>query len=178
MPRTMSQKLIRELCYLVRDRPHSEASDRTIASLLHEQLALDELIFCRCNVKSQELARQIEQQITEKSFSDTLAMVDLLGLHDTLYSDRLKSKLYQFAQWLVTQNGYCDYLWLVAKLYPDLRRDVGERLLRDDYLDVRQIAYIMKMNYLPLDLKDALTKKVASQNDPLLLKVLRDPLYA
>lgn len=172
---SMSPKLRRELRFMVSAHPRSESSDRLIISLLEQPLPLYELIFCRCQVKSLKLAEMIEQRLLSHTFSDIPEMGDLVSIRTKLLDDRLQEKLHTFCVWIVTQSGYCHYLWAIAKHYPDLRERVGARFLREEFPEIPQVAYSMK--FLPPELQDALRKKVESYGNPLYLDVLYDRSY-
>lgn len=156
--------------------PRSASSDRLILSLLEQPLPLYELIFCRCQVHHPNLAQIIEQRLLSHNFADIPEMGDLVSIRTKLLDDRLQEKLHNFCAFIVTQNGYCHYLWAIAKYYPDLRELVGARFLREEFPEIPQVAYSMK--YFSTELQDALEKKIESFGEPLYLEVLYDRSYA
>ena len=154
----------------------NHSSDQLIIILLEKPLSLYELIVCRCQVSHPQIAQSIEERLLTHPFSDISAIGDLIRIRTDIIDDRLQEKLHHFCSFIVTQSGYCHYLWAIAKYYPDLREHVGARFLREEFPEIPQVAYSMK--YFSTELQDALVKKVESYGEPLYLDILYDRNYA
>lgn len=150
--------------------------NQLIMILLEKPLSLSELIICRYQVSNGELAQRIEARLLTEPFFDIPEIEDLIRIRGDIEDYRLEEKLHQFCTWIVSQSGYCQYLWAIAKYYPDLREPVGFRFLREATPELPQIAYSMK--YFSTELQNALVKKVERYGEPLYLDLLRDPSYA
>lgn len=168
----ISQRLVNELTFLVRERPESSNSDRTISFLLEHELHLETLVFCRCRVKSLELAAAIEEKILEQSLDAPLFLFDLIAMKDLLLNDTLKQKLYRCVETLLDEHRYFSYPWLIAKKYPNLRERVGEWFLASEYLDLVQIDYTMQ--FCSVELQEKIIKRIQNENQYPLFEMLRE----
>jgi hypothetical protein len=169
---TISQRLTRELSYMIRERSPSGNSDETISFLLARDIPLDTLVFCRCHVKNSELAAEIEERIIEKSFDAIELFNNLIAIKDSLFSERLKQELYLLAERLLDQKKYFTYPWLIAKEYRDLREKVAEYFLAQDWLDLAQIEYAMQ--FFSEDLQNRLLERIRNEDQFTLFEMLRN----
>lgn len=172
-PRVISPRLTNELTYLIREKPRSYNSDRTIRFLLEHDLELGTLIFCRCRCRlhCSEMAIEIEERILEKEFLP-LFMSDLIEIKDLLFSRALQQRLYGFAERLLDQHEYFTYPWLIAKTYPELREKVGEWFLADEFLDLVQIDYTLK--FFSTELQKKLITRIENEGQYSLFEMLRE----
>ena len=156
----ISQKLERQLRYMILDASNA---DRTISFLLEHDIGLDMLVFCRCRVKSSDLAAELEERILERSFRPFMILKDLIAIEGSLYNSRLKQRLHSLAQSLLNgEQGYFPFPWLIAQKYPDLREKAGEYLLAEEFLDVTQVYVSMK--YFSKDLQEKLMQRIRSED--------------
>ncbi|MBE9046706.1 hypothetical protein IQ255_20220 [Pleurocapsales cyanobacterium LEGE 10410] len=169
---TISQRLTRELSYMIRERSPSGNSDDTILFLLEKELPLDTLVFCRCHVKNPDLAAEIEERILEKNFTAVELFNDLIEIKDSLLNARLTQKLYVLAEKLVDQKDYFTYPWLIAKEYPDLREKVGEYFLAQDWLDLVQIEYTMQ--FFSTELQNRIIERIRTEDQYPLFEMLKN----
>lgn len=168
----ISERLTTELTYLIRERAESDNSDETISFLLGHELHLVTLVFCRCRVKSQKLAAEIEGRILENSFCVPLLLFDLIEMKDSLLNDTLKQKLYRCVETLLDEHRYFSYPWLVAQKYPELRERVGEWFLADDHLDLVQIDYTMQ--FYSAELQERIIQRIRHENQYPLFEMLKN----
>lgn len=169
---TISQRLTRELSYMIRERSPSGNSDETISFLLARKIPLDTLVFCRCHVKSPEMAVEIEERILENSFDAFELFNDLIEIKDSLFNDRLKQKLHLLAERLLDQKRYFTYPWLIAKEYPDLREKVGEYFLAQDWLDLAQIEYTIQ--FFSTELQNRIIERIRREDQYPLFEMLKN----
>lgn len=168
----ISQRLVNELTFLIRERADSANSDETISFLLEHELYLETLVFCRCSVKSSQLAAAIEERILEKSFSVPLLLFDLIAMKDSLLNERLKQKLYSCVEILLAEQRYFSCPWLIAQKYPNLRERVGEWFFAGEYLDLVQIGYTMQ--FYSAELQEKIIKRIQNENQYPLFEMLRE----